>query len=132
MAPAPGTSPYAKRPAPRAAKTELNPTLPKQQQSSKDKKRAGLAPDVDVLHAAAAATELQRDVRYMRDRISDKVDMLETRLTQFAAEVERTYPGLDCGAAVYAASQDDVTVVGRVVCDSEGRLNEASVQLEGG
>ena len=32
---------------------------------------------------------------------------------------------------MYAASQDDVTVVGRIVCDSEGRLNEASVQLEG-
>ena len=38
----------------------------------------------------------------------------------------------DCGGAVYAASQDDVCVVGRVVCDADnGRLNEASVQLEG-
>ena len=82
------------------------------------------------MHAPGAGA-LTRDVRYMRDRISDRVDMLEQRLVDFAAEVERRHPGLKCGGAVYAASQDDVTVVGRIVCDSEGRLNEASVQLEG-
>lgn len=141
MAPAPGTSAYAKRPAPCACKTELNPALPKQQQSNNTR---GLPATVELVHANAggagsdvggsnpsAGNELERDVRYMRDRISDKVDMLETRLSDFAAEVEKAYPGLNCGGAVYAASQDDVTVVGRVVCDSEGKLNEASVQLEG-
>jgi hypothetical protein len=34
MAPPAGTSAYSKRPAPRAAKTELNADLPKQQQAN--------------------------------------------------------------------------------------------------
>ena len=33
----------------------------------------------------AGGVELGREVRYMRDRISDKVDMLEQRLGEFAA-----------------------------------------------
>lgn len=74
MAPAPGTSAYAKRPAPRAAKSELNAHLPKQQQGSNGKKSSPA--DVRVVHAAGAkagGAPLERDVRYMRDRISDKV-----------------------------------------------------------
>jgi DNA polymerase alpha subunit B len=138
MAPAPGASAYAKRPAPRAAKTELNPALPKQRQTNDARSLPAAVKVVNTGAGSGAGSNpagdgsgLERDVRYMRDRISDKVDMLETRLSDFAAEVEKAYPGISCGGAVYAASQDDVTVVGRVVCDSEGRLNEASVQLEG-
>ena len=123
-APAPGASAFAKRPAPGAVKTELNAHLPAPVGAAKK------AVAIEIVHAPGAGA-LTRDVRYMRDRISDKVDMLEQRLAVFAAEVERRHPGLKCGGAVYAASQDDVTVVGRIVCDSEGRLNEASVQLEG-
>ena len=122
-APAPGASAFAKRPAPGAVKTELNAHLPAPVGAAKGVK-------IEIVHAPGAGA-LTRDVRYMRDRISDRVDMLEQRLVDFAAEVERRHPGLKCGGAVYAASQDDVTVVGRIVCDSEGRLNEASVQLEG-
>ena len=116
------TSSYAKRPAPRMAKAELNPGLAAQRRPDR-----GAAPV-----AVEVVNELERDARYMRHRVSDQVEMLETRLNDFATAVERAYPGLNCRGAVYAASQDDVTVVGRVVCDSEGRLNDASVQLEGG
>ena len=83
-----------------------------------------------VIDAVTDLPALATDVRFMRDRIGDKVDMLESRIGDFRRETERV-TGADASRAVYAASQDDVTVVGRVVCDSEGRLNEASVQLEG-
>ena len=120
-APKPGTSAFSKRPARRAAKSELNAELP----IAKKKNQAQAAT------VAVRGAPLRRDVRYMRDRVGDKVEMIESRLRAFKRAVERRYPGLDCGGATYAASQDDVTVVGRVVCDSEGKLNEASVMLEG-
>ena len=125
---APGASAYAKRAGSRSTKTELGAALATHAQAP-GTKRAPVA--VQVIDAVTDLPALSRDVRFMRDRIGDKVDMLERRLADFQKEVEAAVPGVDASGAVYAASQDDVTVVGRVVCDSEGRLNEASVQLEG-
>ena len=87
----PGASAFAKRPAPGAVKTELNAHLPAPVGAAKGVK-------IEIVHAPGAGA-LTRDVRYMRDRISDRVDMLEQRLVDFAAEVERRHPGLKCGGA---------------------------------
>ena len=124
---APGASAYAKRAGSRSVKTELGANLPTLAQAP-DTRRPPVA--VRVVDAVTNLPALAADVRFMRDRIGDKVDMLERRIGEFRRETERV-TGEDASRAVYAASQDDVTVVGRVVCDSEGRLNEASVQLEG-
>ena len=124
---APGASAYAKRAGSRSVKTELGANLPTLAQAP-DTRRPPVA--VRVIDAVTDLPALATDVRFMRDRIGDKVDMLESRIGDFRRETERV-TGADASRAVYAASQDDVTVVGRVVCDSEGRLNEASVQLEG-
>ena len=124
---APGASAYAKRAGSRSVKTELGANLPTLAQAP-DTRRPPVT--VRVIDAVTNLPALAPDVRFMRDRIGDKVDMIESRLTEFRRETERV-TGTDASRAVYAASQDDVTVVGRVVCDSEGRLNEASVQLEG-
>ena len=124
---APGASAYAKRAGSRSVKTELGANLPTLAQAP-DTRRPPVA--VRVIDAVTNLPALATDVRFMRDRIGDKVDMLESRIGDFRRETERV-TGADASRAVYAASQDDVTVVGRVVCDSEGRLNEASVQLEG-
>lgn len=125
FAPAPGSSAFSKRLAPGAVKTELNPHLA----APRAGRDAAVASPPAVTLVGAP---LSRDARYMRDRVSDKAEYLERRLARFRDDVEAAHPGLDCGGAVYAASQDDVCVVGRVVCDADnGRLNEASVQLEG-
>ena len=124
---APGASAYAKRAGSRSVKTELGANLPTLAQAP-DTRRPPVA--VRVIDAVTDLPALATDVRFMRDRIGDKVDMLESRIGDFRRETERV-TGADASRAVYAASQDDITVVGRVVCDSEGRLNEASVQLEG-
>ena len=132
MRPAPGTSAFAKRLRRGDAKTELGGSLPAPVAGSGA--RAGKhapAVSVRVFAPERAGSILRRDARCMRDRVADKAEMLERRLGAFADACEAAYPGLNCRGAVYAASQDDVTVVGRVVCDSEGRLNEQSVQLEG-
>tara|TARA_B110000305_G_scaffold80701_1_gene90668 strand:+ start:181 stop:1785 length:1605 start_codon:yes stop_codon:yes gene_type:complete len=130
MKPAKGTTAFAKRLTPGMAKTELNPHLPAPVAGSGARTgKNAHAVEVTVQHSAHG--ELNETRRFMRDRVADKVDMIETRLVSFQKQVEANHPGLRCGAAVYAASQDDVTVVGRVVCDSEGKLNEHSVMLEG-
>ena len=128
MAPTPGTTTFSKRPTPGATKTELNAQLPGPTAGSGFRTNKN-APCVEV--SVDHSNQLTSSQRFMRDRVADKVDMIESRLNAFASEIEAKHPGLNCRGAVYAASQDDVTVVGRVVCDSEGKLNEQSVQLEG-
>jgi DNA polymerase alpha subunit B len=133
MNPAPDTSAFAKRPLRGTSKTELNADLPPAVPES-GARREKHAPCVTVTlcpPSESAGAPLTRHRRFMRDRIADKVDMLESRLEAFRNRIRLRYPGLKCSGAVYAASQDDVAVIGRIVCDSEGRLNEQSVQLEG-
>ena len=133
MRPAPGASAFAKRLQRGVVKCELGASLPAPAADSGARKTGDRASAVSVRVVAPerAGSVLRRDARCMRDRVADKAEMLERRLVSFADACEAAYPGLNCRGAVYAASQDDVTVVGRVVCDSEGRLNEQSVQLEG-
>ena len=46
-------------------------------------------------------------------------------------EPARCFSGEDCSHCDNDALQEEVLAVGRVCCDSEGRLNECSVLLEG-
>jgi DNA polymerase alpha subunit B len=87
---APGASAYAKRAGSRSTKTELGAALATHAQAP-GTKRAPVA--VQVIDAVTDLPALSRDVRFMRDRIGDKVDMLERRLADFQKEVEAAVPG---------------------------------------
>eukprot|EP00854_Cymbomonas_tetramitiformis_P005284 gene5284-6421_t len=114
-------SAFAKRSQSRSVQATLNPELPK---SGPESPASELK--IDQLGAAVAP-----DARFMYDRLQDKVNSIEERILAFAAAVQER-EGVAEFYPVQAASQDKVMVVGRVVCDSsEGRLNGASVMLEG-
>lgn len=71
---------------------------------------------------------------FFRDRLSDKVTYLENRINDFAeriATAEKLPNGMDDIHPVSRASQEQVLCVGRICCDSEGKLNDQSVMLEG-
>ena len=79
-------------------------------------------------------TNLDESTMFFRDRLSDKVAYLETRINEFAeriAAAERLPRGIDDIHPVSRASQEEVLCVGRICCDSEGKLNDQSVMLEG-
>ncbi|KAA6421903.1 MAG: DNA polymerase alpha subunit B [Trebouxia sp. A1-2] len=59
-----------------------------------------------------------------------QVQYLDGRIGDFAAAFEDA-TGCHPSHPVYAACQEPVLMVGRICCDSEGRLNERSVLLEG-
>eukprot|EP00899_Mesostigma_viride_P001951 jgi/Mesvir1/11757/Mv00127-RA.1 len=69
-------------------------------------------------------------VRYMSDRLQDKAAVWEDRILAFGDELARRL-GLESFPPVNVAIQEPVTVVGRIVSDGEGRLNDKSVLLEG-
>ena len=83
---APGASAYAKRAGSRSVKTELGANLPTLAQAP-DTRRPPVA--VRVVDAVTNLPALAADVRFMRDRIGDKVDMLERRIGDFRRETER-------------------------------------------
>ncbi|KAH8964673.1 hypothetical protein BDL97_04G079200 [Sphagnum fallax] len=68
--------------------------------------------------------------RYMFDHTENRVNAIERRMQKFATSISEK---LQCNLATHVAvaSQEKVTVVGRLCCEGEGRLNEKSVLLEG-
>ncbi|KAK9866007.1 hypothetical protein WJX84_007828 [Apatococcus fuscideae] len=67
---------------------------------------------------------------YMSDKISDKVAHIDDRISSFAAAWETEHPGIVC-SPVSATAQEPGWFIGRICCDSEGRLNDSSILLEG-
>jgi DNA polymerase alpha subunit B len=61
------------------------------------------------------------------DRLSD---ILDARITALGAEIVQHH-GLDEPRPIQAASQEPCIYVGRICCESEGRLNDRSLMLEG-
>ncbi|KAK9823569.1 hypothetical protein WJX72_003884 [[Myrmecia] bisecta] len=71
-----------------------------------------------------------RKQTFMVDRLQHKVEYLESRITAFAGALE-TAEGTAASQSVASVCQENALVVGRICCDSEGKLNNQSVLLEG-
>ena len=69
------------------------------------------------------------DARYMRDTLEARATFVNQRIMALKAALEDH--GVDCSHPVNGIANEPTVVVGRVCCDGEGRLNEASVLLEG-
>ncbi|KAL3154503.1 hypothetical protein ABBQ32_013965 [Trebouxia sp. C0010 RCD-2024] len=98
--------------------------------------RHNMQAHLQAVDSTQSCTVLQREDglaacnHYMMDRLQDKVNHLEGRIGDFATAFENA-TGCHPSHPVYAACQEPVLMVGRICCDSEGRLNERSVLLEG-
>ena len=66
----------------------------------------------------------------MWERMDERARLLDAQLARFEAAVDGAdgFPPL---ASVVATGPDEVTVVGRVCCEGEGKLNMQSIFLEG-
>ncbi|BFZ07624.1 hypothetical protein BsWGS_10663 [Bradybaena similaris] len=68
--------------------------------------------------------------KYMFQKMSEKAYVLNEAIQDMSAILQNAH-GLEEFSHVALPSQESVTVAGRVCCDSVGRLNSQSVQLEG-
>jgi len=93
---------------------------------SETKENDGTSFEVRALDHCAA-----EGVRYMRDTLEGKAEQLETRSQSVEAALIAQH-ALTEVTAVGLASQEETTVVGRVCCEGEGKLNYLSLVLEGG
>ena len=73
---------------------------------------------------------VQRPYKYMFQKIQDKSAVLEEMISALSHQMRDTLM-LDEFENVLSHTQDDVTIAGRICCDSVGRLNSKSVLLEG-
>ncbi|DBB04040.1 TPA: DNA polymerase alpha subunit B [Trebouxia sp. C0004] len=80
--------------------------------------------------ADAAHNSTHRQFQHPFDITNEQVQYLDGRIGDFAAAFEDA-TGCHPSHPIYAACQEPVLMVGRICCDSEGRLNERSVLLEG-
>lgn len=71
-----------------------------------------------------------RNFRYMYDKLGGKIDYLDARIDEIGARVLHA-AGLAEPSSFVGARQDALVAIGRVCCDSEGKMNERSVMLEG-
>lgn len=102
-----------------------------------------------LFEISVLGSPLPRDACYMLDRIENKVAYCERRILDMTEEVESSIAAAaaagqvvsgggteeeDASAAVHpvgVAAQEPTVFAGRIVCDSEGRLNAQSLLLEG-
>ena len=83
---------------------------------------------VEVVGGRAAQVPLA--VRHLRDGLGDRARFVDGRIARLEAELRER--GVECGRPVTVVANEPTVFVGWVCCDSEGRLNEASIMLEGG
>ncbi|RUS29659.1 DNA polymerase alpha subunit B N-terminal-domain-containing protein [Jimgerdemannia flammicorona] len=75
------------------------------------------------------ATQKLERYRYMFDKISEKAEALDDRIEYFA-ELLQEYYKIEDFANPSHPSQDTITAVGRICCDTDSRLNDQSVLFE--
>jgi len=76
------------------------------------------------------ALEIMPKVKYMFQKMSEKAIVLNDVIQEMSTVLQNAH-GIEDYAHLALPSQDDVTVCGRICCDSVGRLNKQSVILEG-
>ncbi|KXJ17723.1 DNA polymerase alpha subunit B [Exaiptasia diaphana] len=73
---------------------------------------------------------LTEKFRYMFQKQADKANVLNDMIDEMAEKLQKEH-GIEEFADMTSSSQVDVNVVGRVCCDSVGKLNASSLMLEG-
>ncbi|XP_066942609.1 DNA polymerase alpha subunit B isoform X2 [Macrobrachium rosenbergii] len=92
--------------------------------SSKD-----FIPQLEIM-AMTGDTPLTESYKYMFDKLRDVAEVLNDTITLLGDEIKDTLK-VEEYSSLKSACNEVITVCGRICCDSVGRLNAASVLLEG-
>ncbi|KIM32000.1 hypothetical protein M408DRAFT_64337 [Serendipita vermifera MAFF 305830] len=67
--------------------------------------------------------------RYMHERLAERATVLDDKIDEFAELVREFYNLEDIGDPA-STSDEELVVVGRICCDEDAKLNEASLVIE--
>ncbi|XP_013419567.1 DNA polymerase alpha subunit B isoform X2 [Lingula anatina] len=73
---------------------------------------------------------LKEKQKYMFQKLTEKAHVLNDGIESLADHLQKQY-GIEEFSHMALPAQDQVTVVGRICCDGDGRLNKQSLLLEG-
>ncbi|XP_033123585.1 DNA polymerase alpha subunit B-like [Anneissia japonica] len=85
---------------------------------------------ISVSHYGDSYNHLNSDFKYMYQKFTDKAHVLDNIIEDIGQHLQETY-SIECISHVAMPIQESTTVIGRICCDSNGRLNSSSVLLEG-
>ncbi|XP_068227234.1 DNA polymerase alpha subunit B isoform X2 [Palaemon carinicauda] len=86
-------------------------------------------PQVELM-AMTGETPLTESYKYMFEKLRDAAEVLNDTITLLGDEIKEILK-VEEYSSLKSASNEVITVCGRICCDSVGRLNAASVLLEG-
>ncbi|KAK8745983.1 hypothetical protein OTU49_017209 [Cherax quadricarinatus] len=86
-------------------------------------------PKVKLL-AMGGDKPLTKTYKYMFEKVRDAAEALDDSIDALAEQIKDSL-GIEEFSHLKVASNENILVVGRICCDSVGRLNAASVLLEG-
>ncbi|KAJ1640746.1 hypothetical protein T492DRAFT_925876 [Pavlovales sp. CCMP2436] len=90
----------------------------------------GIRADVDVIEVDVSEWKAAQGIgRHMWERLEDKALALDRRTHALGLEICAS-AGIDEPVNVLRPSVEEITAVGRIICDSEGKINPQSVFLE--
>ncbi|XP_052768744.1 DNA polymerase alpha subunit B-like [Mya arenaria] len=83
-----------------------------------------------TIETYAPEQNVTRNFKYMFQKMSDKRDVLNDMIEDMAEHIQKVH-NIEEFSHVALPTQEEVTIVGRICCDSNGKLNAKSVVLEG-
>ncbi|XP_071547117.1 DNA polymerase alpha subunit B isoform X2 [Panulirus ornatus] len=93
------------------------------------KANPGFTPQVKMM-AMGSEEPMTQSYKYMFEKLRDAAETLDNAINDMADQLKEVL-GVEEYSHPRIASNESITVVGRICCDSVGHLNAASVLLEG-
>lgn len=97
--------------------------------STQNMKWEGSGQEVKIEHYSPVHA-LTKSFKYMFQKLSEKFRVLDDMIEDMAEQLKKAHD-IEEFSHVALPTQEEVTVVGRICCDSNGKLNAKSVLLEG-
>jgi len=89
----------------------------------------GCAKNIDIRNFDESCNVV-KPYKYMFQKLQDKADILNDMISTLADQIKQKF-SLSDFENIWTQTQEDITLAGRVCCDSVGRINSKSVVLEG-
>eukprot|EP01135_Chromosphaera_perkinsii_P002409 Nk52_evm15s223 gene=Nk52_evmTU15s223 len=118
-------TPFSKRTNSGSISSSFNESLPDPFGAARDTIKSNKSVEVAVLPQCQ-----MESYKYMFQKLSTKAQVLDERIRKLSGRIVRKN-GLEEASELAIPRQSKATYVGRICCDSEGKLNDRSVLLEG-